>query len=140
MGGTGVAVGVGVAVGLDAAVAVGDGVSVGAIYGVAVGAGATAPPAGVAVSVSGSAGFVQASTADAAATRATIAPAMATVNRFLLEAILGCPSHGFMTHKCYTTREQGYGACHCATAVVMARPWPERPRSTTIASLNVKNV
>lgn len=113
------AVGVGVAVGLDAAVAVRVGVSVGAIYGVAVGAVATAPPAGVVVSVAGSAGLVQASTADTAATRATIAATRATVNGFLLEAILGCPSHGFMTRKYYTTREQGYGGCHYATAVVV---------------------
>ena len=107
--------------GLDSAVAVGVGVSVGAIYGVAVGAAAAAPPVCVAVSAAGSAGLVQASTAAAAATRATITPAMATDIGFLLEAILGCPSHGFMTGKCYTTREQGYGGCHYATAAVAMR-------------------
>ena len=78
--------------------------------------------AGVDESAAGSAGFVQASTADAAATRATIAPAMATVIGFLLKAILGCPSHGFMTRQCYTTRVQGYGGCQCATAAVEIAP------------------
>ena len=102
IGGTGEAVGVGVTVGLDAAVAVGVGVSVGAIYGVAVGA-----VAGVDESAAGAAGLVQASTAAAAATRATITPAMATDIGFSLDAILGCLCRGFMTGKCYTTREQG---------------------------------
>ena len=105
--------------GLDAAVAVRVGVSVGGIYGVAVGAVATAPPAGVAVSAAGSAGPLQASTVDAAAMRATIAPAMATVIGFLLEAILGCLSCGFMTRKCYTTPVHGDGGWHCATVVAM---------------------
>jgi len=89
-------------VGLDAAVAVGVGVSVGAIYGVAVEA-----VAGVDESAAGAAGLVQASTAAAAATRATITPAMATDIGFSLDAILGCLCRGFMTGKCYTTREQG---------------------------------
>lgn len=110
------AVGVGVAMGVDAAVAVRVGVSVGGIYGVAVAPGVTAPK-GVAVSAAGSAGPVQASTADAAAIRATIAPAMATVIGFFLEAILGCLFREFMTRRCYTTRELNDCRCHDAIAI-----------------------
>ena len=88
------------------------GVSVGGIYGVAVGASATACRAGVGVSDAGAAGLVQASTADMAANRATIDPAMATVIGFLLEAILGCLCRGFMTRKCYTARDRADGGCH----------------------------
>lgn len=104
--------------GLDAAVAVGVGVSVGAIYGVTVGVVAPAPPTGDVVWVAGSAGLVQASTADATATRATIAATMATVIGLLLEAILGCASREFMTRKYYTTREHGDGGCRDAKLAV----------------------
>ena len=100
-------------------VAVGVGVSVGAIYGVAVGASTTARAARVCVSAGGSAGLVQASTADVAANRATIDPAMATVIGFLLGAILGCLFPEFMTRRCYTTREHDDGGCHYATAVAV---------------------
>ena len=95
------------------------GVSVGGIYGVAVGASATACRAGVGVSDAGAAGLVHASTADVAANRATIDPAMATVIGFLLGAILGCLFPEFMTRRCYTTREHGDGGCHYATAVAV---------------------
>ena len=104
--------------GVDAAVAVRVGVSVGAIYGVAVGADAV-PPAGIALSGAGSAGPVQASTTAKAATRATIAPAMATVIGFLLEAILSCPSREFMTRKCYTTRGGGDRGLYAMAAASM---------------------
>ena len=80
------------------------------------GAAANAPPAGGAVSASGTLGPVQAITTDAAATRATIAPVMATVIELLLVAFLGCPSRRFMTRKCYKTREHDSCGCHNATA------------------------
>ena len=93
------------------------GVSVGGIYGVAVGASATACRAGVGVSAAGAAGLVHASTADVAANRATIAPAMATVIGFFLEAILGCLFAEFMTRRCYTTRERDDCRCHDTIAI-----------------------
>ena len=113
--GTAVGVGMGIAVWESDGVGVWVGVRVGARYGVAVGAAANAPTAGVAVSASGALGPVQASTTDAAATRATIAPVMATVIELLLVAFLGCLSRGFMTRKCYKTRERDACRCHNAT-------------------------
>jgi len=107
-----IVLGVGISDWESEGVAVGVGVSVGGIYGVAVGASATACHAGVGVSDAGAAGLVHASTADVAANRATIDPAMATVIGFLLEAILGCLCRGFMTRKCYTARERDDGGCH----------------------------
>ena len=97
-------------------VGVGVGVSVGGIYGVAVGASATACRTGVGVSDAGAAGLVPASTADAAANRATIAPAMTTVIGFFLEAILCCLFPEFMTRRCYTTRGRDDCRCHDAIA------------------------
>lgn len=73
-------------------VAVGVGVSVGATYGVAVGADSVGTAASLAVSGVGAAVPVQAIARDAAASRATNAPATATAIGFLLEAILGCPA------------------------------------------------
>ena len=112
-------VGVGISDWESDGVGVSVGVSVGGIYGVAVGASATACRAGVGVSAAGAAGLVHASTADMAANRATIDPAMATVIGFLLEAILSCLRRGFMTRRCYTTREHDDGGCHYATAVAV---------------------
>ena len=110
-------VGVGISDRESDGVGVSVGVSVGGIYGVAVGASATACRAGVGVSVAGAAGLVDASTADMAANRATIAPAMATVIGFFLEAILGCLSRAFMTRRCYTTRELDDCRCHGTTTI-----------------------
>ena len=116
-----VAIALGVDVGISDwesdGVGVSVGVSVGGIYGVAVGSSATACRAGVGVSAAGAAGLVHASTADAAANRATIAPAMATVIGFFLEAILGCLFPEFMTRRCYTTRERDDCRCHDAIVI-----------------------
>ena len=110
-------VGVGISDWESHGVGVSVGVSVGGIYGVAVGASATACRAGVGVSVAGAAGLVHASTADMAANRATIAPAMATVIGFFLEAILSCLFPEFMTRRYYTTRELDDCRCHDAIAI-----------------------
>ena len=115
-----VAIASGVVVGISdwesGGVGVGVGVSVGGIYGVAVGASATACVAGVGGSPAGSAGPVQAITADAAENRATIAPAMATVIGFFLEVIPSCPSREFMTRRCYTTLGREDCRCHNTAA------------------------
>ena len=121
-----VAIALGVGVGISDweidGVGVSVGVSVGAIYGVAVGAGATTRPAGVGALAAGADGLVHANSTDAVVIRAINATVKATVIGFLSEAILGCPSRGFMTRKCYTTRGGGDGGCHgamdtCRTAV-----------------------
>ena len=74
---------------------------------------------GLAGGAAGVLGLVHASSTDAVVVRAINAVAKATVIGFLLEAIFSCLRRGFMTRRCYTTREHDDGGCHYATAVAV---------------------
>ena len=123
-----VGMGVGVVVGIGEGVVSGREDCVGDTNGVTVGLGTdVATPgaesacgipswSGISVGAAGVLGLEHASSRDAVVVRATNATAKATVNGFLLDAILGCLAREFMTRRCYTTLGREDCRCHNTAA------------------------